>query len=64
MSTRYDRYIFLGASAPHQALKRRSLVVYPSPELDLLHSAKRPVELGRSRDVVDEIAEIPSGKLP
>ena len=38
MSTRYDRHIY----QPHQALKRRSLVVYPSPELDLLHSAKRP----------------------
>ncbi|CAL1135982.1 unnamed protein product, partial [Cladocopium goreaui] len=48
-----------------EALKRRSLVVYPSPELDLLHSAKRrkPWSSGglrRSREIlVDEIAEIP-----
>ena len=35
MSTRSD------TSAALQALKGRSLVVYPSPELDLLHSAKR-----------------------
>jgi hypothetical protein len=39
-------------------------VVYPSPELDLLHSAKRrnwiSGDLGRSREIlVDEIAEIP-----